>query len=177
MDSPYLGQICLVGFTFAPRGWALCNGQLLSISQHSALFRLLGTTYGGDGRSTFALPDLRNRTALGAGQGTGLSEYALGTQAGEATVTLKIDEVPAHAHVVTGTVRASGNAADTTNPAGGYWATQPDSQYGEDAGFDRMAANLVVGKTDVQGQDQAHDNLMPYLTLNYIIAIQGEYPR
>src|SRR3546814_13601589 len=112
--EPFLGQIMMVGFNFAPRGWALCQGQLLPISQNSALFALLGTTYGGDGRTTFALPDLRGRCAIGMGQGPGLSAYQQGQMAGQENVTLIQTQIPTHTHYISAS-NADGTVTDPTN--------------------------------------------------------------
>ena len=124
MSEPFLGQIMLVGFNFAPVGWALCNGQILSITQNTALFSLLGTTYGGNGTTTFALPDLRGRAAVGFGQGPGLSNYDLGQSTGTETVTLTVGQMPAHNHMVAANA-ANGNVS---SPSGADLAQSSDNQ-------------------------------------------------
>src|SRR5688572_15936308 len=116
MSEPFLAQIMMFGGNFAPRGWALCNGQILSIAQNTALFSILGTTYGGNGQTTFALPDLRGRVPIHPGQGPGLSSYSLGQSAGTETVTLTINEMPTHLHMSSAVLRASSQAADDSLP-------------------------------------------------------------
>ena len=163
--DPFIGEIRLVPFNFAPRGWALCAGQLLPINQNQALFSLLGTEYGGDGRTTFALPDLRGRVPLGAGQPVTGSSYALGATGGQETVKLTTGQLPGHAHPV----HANSAAGTTKNPATAY-----------PAGGGAYAANrnvrmkpAMIGRTGGGGE---HENRQPYLSLNYIIALQGIYP-
>ena len=166
--QPYVGEILLVTFNFAPKGWAECAGQLMSISQNTALFSLLGTTYGGDGKTNFALPDLRGRSAIGAGQGPGLALYDLGQTGGEETVTLLVSQMPAHTHTVIG----SNNVATLAAPGGNLWAAQSLlNMYGTSS--DSPMAPGAIGMT---GGGLPHDNLSPYLTLNYIIALQGIFP-
>jgi microcystin-dependent protein len=163
--EPFLGEIRLVPFTFAPRGWAICAGQLLPINQNQALFSLLGTNYGGDGRTTFALPDLRGRVPLGAGQSPTGSSYELGSSGGQETVKLTTSQLPAHSHPV----RANSSAATTKKPAngipaaGGAYAATQDTKMGA----------AMIGRS---GGGQAHDNRQPYLALHYVIALQGIYP-
>lgn len=167
-SQPYVGEILLVPYNFAPKGWAECAGQLMPISQNTALFSLLGTFYGGDGKSTFALPDLRGRTPIGSGQGPGLSDYFLGQTGGEESVTLLVNQMPAHTHTVIG----SSNVATVATPGGTVWASQSLLNiYGTSS--DSPMAPGAVGMT---GGGQPHDNLSPYLTLNYIIALQGIFP-
>jgi microcystin-dependent protein len=163
--DPFLGEIRLVAFTFAPRGWAFCAGQLLSISQNTALFSLLGTTYGGDGRTTFALPDLRGRVPVGAGQSASGSTYALGFTGGQEAVKLTASQMPAHSHPV----RASSGASTTGNPSNGVPAA--GGAYGATRNA-KMSAEMI-GRS---GGGQAHDNRQPYVSLNYIIALQGIFP-
>jgi len=163
--EPFISEIRLVPFNFAPRGWALCAGQLLPINQNQALFSLLGTSYGGDGRTTFALPDLRGRIPVGAGQPPARSSYELGVTSGYETVKLTTGQLPGHAHAA----HASSAAGTTRNPtaafpaAGGAYAAQQNA---------RMKA-AMIGRT---GGGQEHENRQPYLSLNYIIALQGIYP-
>jgi microcystin-dependent protein len=150
--DPFLGEIRLVPFTFAPRGWAFCAGQLLPINQNQALFALLGTTYGGNGRTTFALPDLRGRVPVGADEAAG-SEYPLGSSGGHASVKLNVAQLPSHSHAV----RASRGPSTTKNPAAAFPASN----------------SVMLGKS---GGGQAHENRQPYLSLNYIIALHGIFP-
>ena len=165
MATPFLGQICIFGFTFAPRGWAFCNGQLLPISQNTALFSLLGTTYGGNGTTNFALPNLQSRVPLHFGQGAGLSPYVQGQLAGEENHTLIINEMPIHTH----TARASSGDATDTSPvnnvlsAGGSYTGTANQ-------------NMAAGAVANAGGNLPHNNLPPYLALNFCIALQGIFP-
>ena len=172
MQDPWLGEIALVAFNFAPLGWAVCNGQILSISQNTALFSLLGTTFGGDGRTTFALPDLRSRVPLCFGQGNGLSNYNMGDNGGVEGVTLNSQQMPVHTHSYNPQASASGGTA--LSPANGLWAESPDGNtlYKTGASNASMAPQ-TIGNT---GGSQAHENRQPYLALNYIIALQGIFP-
>jgi microcystin-dependent protein len=164
MAEPFLGSIILFGGNFAPRGWAFCNGQILAISQNTALFSLLGTTYGGNGQTTFALPDLRGRAPIHFGQGPGLQNYALGEVGGEEAVTLTAPQLPSHTHAQPAT-----NGQETTNrpnnalPArGGVYSNESDGS--------------AFHPTSAAGGGQPHDNRSPFLTLNYIIALEGIFP-
>jgi len=171
MSDPFIGEIRMFAGNFAPRSWALCDGQLLAISQNDALFSLLGTIYGGDGRSTFALPDMRGRIPLHKGQAPGLSNRPIGQQAGQENVTLTTNQLPAHNHAF----HASTSPADSGYPAGQLVAdTTPDPVYNE-AGADTdiaMPANTVSNV----GDGQAHPNTMPFQCVNFIIALFGIYP-
>lgn len=171
MADPFLAEIRLFAGNFAPVGWATCDGQLLPISQNTALFSLLGTQYGGDGKSTFALPNLRQRAPLGAGQGPGLSERLQGEAGGQASVTLTAAELPAHSH----DMRASGAAATTSSPNGNTLAVSvsPTPPYIGPAPLLPMGAAVLSG---ANGGGQAHNNVQPYLELNFIIALQGIFP-
>ena len=172
-SDPFLGQMSWFAGNFAPRGWALCDGQLLSINSNQALFSLLGTTYGGDGRTSFALPDVRSRVAIHEGQGPGLSTYRLGQRGGEELVTLNVTTMPSHTHSVQ--LKGASGAADGTDPAGSALASTSGALYSEGATPNAaMAANSVT--EDNAGGNQAHENRMPYLTLNCIIALQGTFP-
>lgn len=174
MASPFLGEIKLFAGNFAPRGWAFCNGQLLSIAQNSALFALLGTIYGGDGVTTFALPDLRGRVPVHLGQGPGLSNYPQGTTGGAETVTLAVTQIPSHAH----TLNASDLPGAATSPANNFIA-EPNPGLGKAANpaFNSSASTtLAPGAVSATGGGQAHENRPPYLTLNYIISLQGIFP-
>lgn len=156
---------------FAPQGWALCDGQLMPISQNTALFSLLGTTYGGNGTSNFALPNLQGAAPLMAGQGNGLSLRDLGEIGGEATVTLLASEMPAHAH----TVQASNGPGGLT-PANNVWAKASHrgiDAYNSDPGTHPLMSSAAIGAT---GGSQPHNNLMPYLVVTFIIALQGIFP-
>ncbi len=168
MSEPYLGEIRMFAGTFAPAGWAFCDGQLLSISQNDVLFSLIGTTYGGDGINTFALPDLRGRIPLHMGQGTGLSNRILGEQGGVEQVTLTTQQIPAHAHVP----QAQSGTGNQSSPQNNVWAASSLNQ------FTSLAANVTMNVSDVlpDGGSQPHDNLMPYLCVNFIISLSGVYP-
>lgn len=168
-DLPYLGEINLFAGNFAPNGWALCNGQLLPIAQNQALFSLLGTTYGGDGQVTFRLPDLRGRVAIHRGQGPGLSPRSLGAWGGLESWALNPEELPVHTHIV----RCSAATANVANPAGLVPARNAASipQWGT-----TVDATMGAGAIMPTGGGQAHQNMQPYLVLNYIIALQGIFP-
>lgn len=167
MNEAFIGQLLLVPYNFAPQGWAMCNGQLLSIAQNTALFSLLGTTYGGDGQTTFALPDLRGRVPLSSGQGPGLSNYTLGEAGGAESITLTAAQMPQHTH------SANANAGDPTD-------TTPTNHVpaGGSTGSYNAAANTVMsaGMIGPAGGSQPHENRQPYLTLNWIIALEGIFP-
>lgn len=168
-QDPFIGEIRLVPYNFAPRGWAFCEGQLLPIAQNQALFSLLGTTYGGDGRTTFALPDLRGRVAISEGQGPGLSPRILGERGGEQAHTLTFAELPSHsheagAHAGNGSAAAPNGLLPARNPAG-----TPAYGHGQDT-------VLGAGAVLPAGGNQPHNNMQPYLTLHYIIALQGIFP-
>ena len=165
MTDPFLGEIQIIGFNFAPRGWALCDGQILPISQNQSLYSLLGTTYGGDGRTSFALPDLRSRTPLHRGIG-----YNLGQKGGAETVTLTSDQVPAHSH----TAKAQNVAADTSTPGGNMAAETTVAIYG--APSDPNLVSMHNGTIANAGGGQGHNNMQPYQTLNFIIALRGIFP-
>ena len=173
MADPFVAEIRIFPFNFAPRGWAFCNGQILPISQNTALFSLLGTTYGGNGQSTFALPNLQGSAAMHPGQGPGLSLRDLGEQSGTPTLTLLISEMPAHTHTISGKV-----GGGTANPTGLVWGTSNAAKVA--ANFYAPAAASPVGMNpaalSITGSSLPHNNLMPYLTLNFNIALQGVYP-
>jgi len=162
MAEPFLSEIRIVSFNFPPKGWAFCNGQLLPINQNQALFSLLGTTYGGDGRTTFALPNLQGRMPVHFGQG-----LVLGETGGEASVTLTTAQLPAHTHLAQGV----STKAAAPSPAGNAWATSTSNPYSN-------ASNTTMESSNVtsQGGGQAHNNMPPYLALNFVIALQGIFP-
>jgi len=169
MSDPFVAEIRMLPWNFAPKGWAMCNGRLMPISQNTALFSLLGTNYGGDGRSTFALPDLSSRAPMHPGQGPGLSMHYLGDQGGEASVTLTPAQIPVHTHKLS----ASNVAATASTP--GVSVLQGNSGsvpvYSNTAGTPVARAQLAPS-----GNNQPHNNMPPYLTLNFCIALQGVYP-
>jgi len=170
--DPFVAEIRIFPFTFAPKGWAFCDGQLLPISQNTALFSLLGTFYGGDGKSTFALPDLQGSVAIGAGQGPGLADYFIGQQGGTPFVTLLGSEMPVHTH----SLRANPQLGDSPSPAPNRAIARLGSinvyQTASNASLQPMAFQGLPPA----GSDLPHNNLMPYLTLNFCIALQGVFP-
>ena len=168
MSQPFLGEVMIVAFNFAPRGWALCNGQLLLINQNQALFSLLGTIYGGDGQTTFALPDLRGRIPLHMGQGAGLSNRIIGEMSGTETVTVITNQLPGHTHNAMG---QSGNG-NQSSPAGGVWAASSLNEYSNAAANTTMNA-AAIGPA---GGNQPHANVMPFQCVNFIIALEGIFP-
>ena len=163
MSEPFLAEVRIVGFNFAPRGWAFCDGQILPINQNQSLYSLLGTTYGGDGRTSFALPDLRGRTPLHVGNG-----HSQGQKSGEETHTLAANEMPSHEHVA----QASSANATAGTPSGNVLARSTSPLYAAPAGL----TNLNALSVSHVGGGQAHDNMMPYLALNFCIALQGLFP-
>lgn len=165
----FLGSISLVPYNFAPLGSALCNGQLMAINQNDALFNLIGTTYGGDGQTTFALPDLRGRVAIHQGTGPGLSPHVIGEEAGSETVTLTVNQIPAHSH----TAMASTAFGNTVSPLNAYWAPRARSLlFSGPTNLVQMAPGALAQA----GGSQPHDNMKPYLTLNYVIWLEGIFP-
>lgn len=174
MASPFVAEIRIWACNFAPTGWAQCNGQLLPISQNTALFSLLGTTYGGDGKSTFALPNIQGSAAMHQGQGQGLSQRFLGEQSGEPTVTLLLTEIPAHNHVSGKALNAGGNSQSAV---GGIWAESPAGRGGFVNIYSTPATGAVnPNSLDITGGGLPHNNLQPYLVLNFCIALQGIFP-
>lgn len=172
MADPFLGEVRIVGFTFAPQGWAACNGALLPVSQYSALFSLVGAQFGGDGSVNFGLPNLASRHMAGTGHGPGLSNYALGDVVGVAAVTLRTAELPPHTHSFTGRYGRTAQRSATPTGAdaiGAYLGATPYATVAPDA----VAATAALSST---GGGQPHANLQPLLGLLPIIAIQGEYP-
>jgi microcystin-dependent protein len=188
MSQPYVGQIILVGFNFAPTGYALCQGQLLPIAENDVLFQLIGTTFGGDGQSTFGLPDLRGRVPIGMGQGPGLGSRVIGEAGGAETVTLAAQEMPQHTHAIdisalTATARCQNGAGNRQTPVGNVpavetvGATVPYSSAAPDGNMNSGAVALsgTVAATTTGGT-QPHDNRQPYLAMNYCIALTGVFP-
>jgi microcystin-dependent protein len=171
MSSPFVAEIRIFGFNFPPKGWAFCNGQLLPISQNTALFSLLGTTYGGDGKSTFGLPNLQGSAPMQQGQGAGLSLRDLGEIGGEQNVTLLQTEMPAHSHTAQGYSGAGGQG-----PTNNAWSDA--NQRGISEYTPSSPQNVQMGPTalSITGGGLPHNNMMPYLTLNFCIAMQGVYP-
>lgn len=177
MSSPFLAEVTMFGFNFPPKGWAFCNGQLMSISQNTALFSLIGTYYGGDAKSTFALPNIQGMAVLGQGQSPGTSQYSVGETTGTEYETLLTSEIPAHNHSFTAT-----STAGTTLTSSGNQLAQAFSG-GKQASYtgnylNANAANVTMSPaaTNVTGGSQPHNNMQPYLTLNFCIALQGVYP-
>lgn len=169
MSEPFVGEIRMFAGNFAPRGWALCDGQLLAVSQNDALFSLLGTIYGGDGRTTFGLPDMRGRIPLHAGSGPGLSPRRLGAKGGAEKETLTVNQLPSHSHAF----RANKEMAMETGPTGRVPAQGAGVNYYSAVGQDTNMASDSVTNT---GGSQSHTNLMPTICVNFIIALVGIYP-
>jgi microcystin-dependent protein len=188
MSSPYIGEVILVGFNFAPTGWAMCNGQLMSIAENDALFNLIGTTYGGDGQTTFALPDLRGRVPISQGQGAGLSNYAIGESGGAETVTITVAQTPQHAHTIdpatlTATAKCKNGLGNQQTPVGNVLAVEAADAslpYGNAAPNANMSSGAVTLSGTVtagaSGGSQPHDNLQPHLVMNYCISLFGVFP-
>jgi microcystin-dependent protein len=170
--EPFVGQICLFGFDFPPRGWAICAGQLLPISRYQALFSLIGTRYGGDGRTTFALPDLRGRVAVGSGQGPGLTNYTQGQQSGSERVTLLVSEMPTHTHLMTASTDGQSSGTPAGNSLGSAGRGGGTNVYAAGAANPVPMASAVTSA----GGNMPHNNLQPLLALNYCIALEGIYP-
>jgi microcystin-dependent protein len=178
MSNPFVGEIRCFGFNFAPINWALCNGQILAISEYSVLFQLIGTTYGGDGVNTFALPNLQGRVPIHQGQGIGLSVYTIGEITGTPSVTLITSQMPAHQHTVTAMSIPTGGVVDRvatptsssylseSQPPNGVYATVPPS----------VTAQFSPKAISLNGGSQPHDNTQPYLALNFCIALFGIFP-
>lgn len=163
MSEPFLGEIKIISWNFPPKGWTFCNGQLLPINQNQALFSILGTTYGGDGRQTFGLPNLQGRSPVHVGNG-----IVLGELGGESTHTLNISELPAHNHVPVG----NSNQPTAPSPGGNLWAANPNNLYSNAQPNSAMNTACILPT----GGSQPHENMSPYLVLNFIIALQGIFP-
>jgi len=188
MSEPFIGQITMFGFDFAPRGWATCDGQLLSIAQYTAVFSLLGTAYGGDGRTTFGLPDLRSRFPTHQGQGPGLSRRTMGQAGGEERVTLLETQMPTHNHTTNNNLSASSTlkastslGGDTSDPGGNslgntqsiYKSAAPGTSMQSGSVETSISGSVAVNNA---GGSQSHDNMPPYQVVNFCIALQGLFP-
>jgi len=167
MSEPFLAEIRMVGFNFAPRGWAFCDGQILPINQNQSLYSLLGTTYGGDGRTSFALPDLRSRVAVHKGNSELGSEFTLGQKTGEETHTLSTTEMPQHTHTATGI----SDSADKTTPTGSRLAGTENLYHAAESLVKMDPSNIAH-----VGGGQSHENMQPFLVVNYCIALLGLFP-
>ena len=166
--DPFIGEIRMFGGSFAPAGWAFCNGQILLIADNPDLFALIGTTYGGDGQTTFALPNLQSRIAMHKGQGSGLSSYVMGEQGGVEQVTLTTNQIPTHGHPP-----LASNTGGSDSPANNYWA---DSALGKPYGAAPPALLMNPATITPTGGSQPHDNMLPFLCVTYIIALSGQAP-
>lgn len=169
MGTPYVGEIRMFGGNFAPAGWAFCDGQLLSISEYETLFQLIGTTYGGDGQTTFALPDLRGRLPVHMGQGPGLSSRILGEMGGVESVTITTSQLPVHSHALV----ASSATATASSPAGNVPATSTSIDLYTTADPTDALAATALGSA---GGSQPHENMMPYLCISFILSLYGIFP-
>jgi microcystin-dependent protein len=167
-SDPFVGQVMIVPYNFAPRGWNMCDGSLVAISQNTALFSLLGTQFGGDGRVTFALPDLRGRAPIGMGQGPGLSNYSVGESGGLEQVTLSLAQIPNHSHLPVGSTAVP----NTGSPTNAYWAMPRILLYSSAP----PSVEMSSGALGTTGGGQPVSLLKPYLVLNYVIAMQGIFP-
>lgn len=170
MGTPYVGEIRMFGGNFAPAGWFFCDGSLLPISEYETLFQLLGTTYGGDGESTFAVPDLRGRLPNHQGTGPGLSTYVIGQQGGAEQVTLTVNQIPAHTHAPLASTGPGGNS----NPVDNIWATAANNFYSTAA--PNSGAPLPNDAISPAGGSQPHDNVQPFLCVSFIISLFGIFP-
>ena len=164
MSSPFIGEIRMFGGNFAPAGWAFCNGALLPISENDALFNLIGTTYGGDGQSTFALPNLQSRVPVHVGPG-----FVQAQAAGVESVTVTINQIPVHTHVA----QANSSAGTQTSPSGGVWA---DSSLGQFDNTNPPDSTMAAGALGTTGGSQPHDNMVPFLAINFILSLFGIFP-
>ena len=175
--EPYLGEIRIFAGNFAPVGWLFCDGSLLSISEYEALFYLVGTTYGGDGQNTFAVPNMASRVVVGQGQGPGLSSYAIGQMQGTESVTLTSLQLPVHQHPFSGAVNAiTGATTGVTDPTNAYFADKGAAAYYNAPGSDALAPTALTGQMTPAGGSQPHSNLQPITAIYYIICTTGIYP-
>ena len=170
MSQPYIGEIRMFGGSFAPAGWAFCDGQLMPISENDTLFTLIGTTYGGDGQNTFALPNLMSRVPIHMGQGPSGTTYQLAESGGAESVTITTQTTPIHSHPAL----CSSVGGNSSNPAGGIWAVSDLNQYATAAADVSMGTPAI--QTTPQGGSQPHDNMIPYLVVSYIISLFGIFP-
>lgn len=175
--DPFIGEISMFAGPYAPQGWAFCDGGILSIAEHTALFAIIGTTYGGDGVRNFALPDLRGRAPVHKGRGPGAPDIRLGEMGGESAHTLTTNELPGHTHAATGKIAASSAAGSSNSPANAFPAVSAsrDVQYATtaDTQMNANASQVTVAST---GGSAPHNNMQPYLGINFIIALQGLFP-
>lgn len=169
MGQPYVGEIRMVGFSFPPAGWALCDGQIMPISENDTLFTLIGTTYGGDGQETFALPNLQSRIPVHAGNGPDGQTYTIGETGGVESVTLTTQQIPVHNHAP----MAQTGAGNQPGPGGGVWAFSNVAQFNNIAA-DANMSNQAIG---IAGGSQPHDNMMPYTVISFIISLFGIFPQ
>jgi microcystin-dependent protein len=179
MSEPFVAEITIFGFNFPPKGWAFCQGQLLPISQNTALFSLLGTMYGGDGKSTFALPNLQDRTANGQGKGAGLEEYFIGQEGGTPTVTLLGTEMPAHSHFFSASTNQGTTVTASNNQPGlaqGGTKVNTFNANIYNTNPAQATTTLSPAAIGIAGGSLPHNNMQPYLTLNFCIAMQGVFP-
>ncbi|MVO11103.1 phage tail protein [Flavobacterium sp. TP390] len=179
--EPFIGEIKIFGFSFAPRGYMLCAGQILSIAQNSALFSLIGTAYGGNGQTTFALPDLQGRMPIGQGQGPGLPSHSIGDRSGQTTVTLISSNLPSHIHTLNNAhvnLQASSGNADELSPEGNFLATTTNAIYSSEGASPGIftGGTQITGSTDPTGSNIPFSIMNPYLTINYSIATVGIFP-
>lgn len=174
MSDPYIGEIRMFGGNFAPRGWALCQGQLLGIAQNSALFAILGTSFGGNGTTNFGLPDLQGRVPMNWGQGVGLASRTLGEQGGSETVILQTQQMPAHNHMM----MVADAAGDQPSPSGNFIAQTIGGDGSPLNGFTGSGANSTMNPSSISvtGNSQPHGNMQPYLAVTFIIALEGIFP-
>ena len=166
--DPYIGEVRIFAGTYAPEGWLFCQGQMLPVAQYQALFAVISITYGGDGKKTFALPDLKGRAPISQGQGKGLSMYGLGKAGGESAVSLSVPQIPTHNHLAKGT----NTPATNSSPANGVWARSSGTNLYADNPKEPLNANALLSA----GNSQPHNNMQPYLGINFIIAFEGEFP-
>ena len=173
-----IGEIRMFAGNFAPKNWAFCTGQTIAIASNTALFSILGTTYGGNGTTTFQLPNLASRVAVGQGQGPGLSYYALGQASGAENVTLTVNQIPAHIHPAIGTYAppASSNPGEETNPSGGFMGKPNTGDLYTSPANGQMGGTPVNATLNPVGGSQPHNNQQPYLGMNYVICMYGIYP-
>ncbi len=175
MEAYFIAQVCLFGGNFAPQNWAYCAGQLMSIAENTALFSLVGTTYGGDGQNTFGLPDFRGRIPVGAGQSPGLSNIVIGERAGTQSITVTQNQMPAHMHAAVAVVNVSSQAGNSGNPANAMVAVAPSPFY-TSASQASGSFTGTVATIQPAGSSQPISNMMPFLGINFIIALYGIFP-